>query len=58
MGMNYVERGPNMNEKKKDQSVLEKLISEDLQKVNIKVKKLQYTMDFGTTEIVVKLGLN
>ena len=40
------------------QSVLEKLINEDLEKLAVKVKKLQYKMDFGTTEIVVKMGLN
>lgn len=47
-----------MEEKRETQSVLEKLIAEDLPKVDVKVKKLQYTMDFGTTEVVVKLGIN
>ncbi|MBU0579630.1 MAG: hypothetical protein KKA19_00485 [Candidatus Margulisbacteria bacterium] len=47
-----------MKENKDPQSVLEKLISEDLEKVNVKVRKLQYKMDFGTTEVVIKMGLN
>ena len=47
-----------MQEQKDPQSVLEKLIAEDLNKVDVKVKKLQYKMDFGTTEIVIKLGFN
>jgi len=47
-----------MEERKETQSVLEKLISEDLPKLDVKVKKIQYTMDFGTTEVVVKMGLN
>ncbi|MFC1517240.1 hypothetical protein ACFL5G_01660 [Candidatus Margulisiibacteriota bacterium] len=47
-----------MQEPKDSQSVLEKLIAEDLEKVDVKVKKLQYKMDFGTTEIVIKMGLN
>ncbi len=47
-----------MNENNIAQSILEKLIEEHLPKLDIKVKKLQYTMDFGTTEVAVKLGLN
>lgn len=47
-----------MEEHTEAQSVLEKLISEDLPKLDVKVKKLQYKMDFGTTEVVVKMGLN
>lgn len=47
-----------MEEHTEAQSVLEKLISEDLPKMDVKVKKLQYKMDFGTTEVVVKMGLN
>ena len=55
-----IERGElrTMKENLDPQSVLEKLITEDLEKVDIKVRKLQYKMDFGTTEIVVKMGLN
>ena len=40
------------------QSVLEKLITEDLAKVKMQVKTLQYKMDFGTTEVAIKMGLN
>lgn len=60
-GYVYITRGEElitMNEQKDSESVLEKLITEDLEKINIKVKKLQYKMDFGTTEVVIKMGLN
>jgi len=34
------------------------LLKDNLKDKNLKVKKLIYTMDFGTTEVVIKLGLN
>ena len=37
---------------------MEKFLTEDLEKMDIKVKKIQYKMDFGTTEILIKMGLN
>ena len=39
-------------------SKMEKFLSNDLDKIDIRVKKLQYKMDFGTTEILIKMGLN
>lgn len=39
-------------------SKLEKFLNNDLEKIDIQVKKLQYKMDFGTTEILIKMGLN
>jgi hypothetical protein len=37
---------------------IEKMLNENMKKKSVKVKKLSYKMDFGTTEVVVKLGLN
>ncbi len=39
-------------------SILEKMLNENNKKKEIKVKKLNYKMDFGTTEVVIKMGLN
>jgi len=38
--------------------ILEKMLNENKNIIDLKVKKLQYKMDFGSTEIVVKMGLN
>lgn len=37
---------------------IEKMLNENLKKASLKVKKLDYKMDFGSTEVVVKMGLN
>ena len=39
-------------------SILEKMLNENNKKKEIKVKKLNYKMYFGTTEVVIKMGLN
>jgi hypothetical protein len=49
--------GGNMADYQADPS-MEKFLTEDLEKLDIKVKKIQYKMDFGTTEILIKMGLN
>jgi hypothetical protein len=41
-----------------NQSDLNKVLTKDLVSLNVKVKTLQYKMDFGTTEVVIKMGLN
>lgn len=47
-----------MKDKKDAQPVLEELIKNELSKLNIHAKQLQYKMDFGTTEILLKFSLN
>ncbi len=37
---------------------INELLKQNLKDKSLKVKKLVYTMDFGTTEVVIKLGLN
>jgi hypothetical protein len=37
---------------------IEKMLNENLKQMSLKVKKLDYKMDFGSTEVVVKMGLN
>lgn len=34
------------------------LLKDNLKDKKLNVKKLIYTMDFGSTEVVIKLGLN
>jgi hypothetical protein len=41
-----------------NQSDLNKVLTKDLVSLNVKVKTLQYKMDFGSTEVVIKMGLN
>lgn len=48
-------RGFNMNT---NLPALEKMLNENLKKLSLKVKKIDYKMDFGSTEVVVKMGLN
>jgi len=48
-----------MREKERDPNInFNKSISKELSKFAIKVKKLQYKMDFGSTEVIIKMGLN
>lgn len=47
-----------MNEKRESQKILEKIVSDDLLKVEIKARQLQYKMDFGENEVAIKIGLN
>ncbi len=37
---------------------IEKMLNDNFKKTPMPVKKLQYKMNFGATEVVVKLGLN
>jgi len=37
---------------------INELIKDNLKDKSLKVKKLIYSMDFGNTEVVIKLGLN
>ncbi len=37
---------------------IEKMLNDNMGKSPIKVKKIQYKMDFKCTEVIVKLGLN
>lgn len=55
ISVNTTKEGINMSE---DLSVLEKMLNDNNKKKEIKVKKLNYKMDFGTTEVVIKIGLN
>ena len=43
---------------KEIQSVVEKLIERDLGNVTVRARELRYSMDFGTTEVALKIGLN
>lgn len=47
-----------MNEQRESQRVMEKIMTEDLLKVEIRARILEYKMDFGDNEVEIKLGLN
>ena len=47
-----------MKSKKQTGTVLEKLLKDELNKVSIHFKQLEYSMDFGNTEVAIKFGLN
>ena len=47
-----------MKSKKQTGTILEKLLKDELNKVSIHFKQLEYSMDFGNTEVAIKFGLN
>ena len=47
-----------MNEQRESQRIMEKIITDDLLKVEIRTRQLEYSMDFGDNEVKIKVGLN